>query len=354
MGEPLISYLQKFTDNAHVGKIVTDIGSGFILGLGFAFWLGITFDVTVLPYHQRYQLEVEKGVLDAKVHFQSQAVAQLVVSGPAILREESGVQLDDFGLPIPEISAFIKSQFDLVHPRVLGAMEAERLRDFPNACATLEPDIKKTCEEREATIIQVKLFQPRLNARVALLHDYKTRRDAVAAELERSTDIWKNIEHLFNQLEILVFIGGLIGVLVSQVSRQIVLRWAYNWQLRKRGLRMDATDRVIEAIAKGDIKREQHDLLVSDYFRYAEASANMVIPTLVFGTGFAIYLHKIAPPSSAIFLASVIVITFLSAVVLGVSGLKSNESYLRKVERLLEGAKQSPTPKEIPPAPPPQ
>lgn len=348
MGEPLISYLQKFTDNAHVGKIVTDIGSGFILGLGFAFWLGIAFDVTVLPYHRRFELQVEKGMLEAKVDIQSQSVAQLIAGCPPNLREESGIQLDEFGLPIPEISGFIKSQFDLAHPRVLGAMEAERLRDFPNACTTLEPEIKKICEEREAAITQIKLFQPRLNARIALLHDYKTRRDAVAAELENSTDIWKNIEHLFSRLETLVFIGGLIGVVVSQVSRQIILRWAYHWQLRKRGLKMDATDKVIEAVAKGDIKREQHDLLVSDYFRYAEASANMVIPTVVFGCGFAIYLHKIAPPSSALFLGLVIVITFLSAVVLGVSGLRSNESYLRKVERLLEGAKQSPTPKDPP------
>jgi hypothetical protein len=351
MGEPLISYLQKFTDNAHVGKIVTDIGSGFILGLGFAFWLGIAFDVTILPYHRRYELQVEKGVLQAKVEIQSRSLAEMVGVGcPASLKEASGIQIDDLGLPIPEISTFIKSQFDVVQPKVLGAMEAERLRDFPNACTTLEPDQKKTCEERDAAITQVRLFQPRLNARVALVQDYKTRLDAVSAELERSTDIWKNIEHLFNQLETLVFIGGLIGVVVSQVSRQLLLRWVYNWQMRKHDIEIDATDRVIESIARGDIKREQHDLLVSDYFRYAEASANMVIPTLVFGCGFAIYIHKIAPPSSPIFLASVIVITFLSAVVLGVSGLKSNESYLRKVQKLLEGAKQSPTPKATPPA----
>ena len=357
MGESLISYLQRFTDNAHIGKIVTDVGSGFIMGLGFAFWLGTVFDVTVLPYHRRLELESSKIHLEARVLGQTTSIVQLLDQCPEELRSASRIQSEDIDptVPLSVVSEFIKTQVDLVHAKVITAMEEDKAKRFGTLCGTSPDDATNlACEKLDKEIVQTRLFYPRLSTRIALLQDSQNRLKAIVTEQQKARDLWENIAHLFSKLEILVFIGGLMGVLLSQISRQLILRWLYQqlipWlgSLGSKAERHsaeilsdeDITDRIIEAVAAGKMKREQHDVLVSDYFRYAEASANMVIPTLVLGFGFVFYMWHIGPPSPAGFLWVVCAVTVSGATLLTVSGYNSNNSYLRKAEGLLRGVNQ--------------
>jgi hypothetical protein len=147
-----------------------------------------------------------------------------------------------------------------------------------------------------------------------------------------------------------IAIASVLGVIMSQVSRGLIFRllfgsfrkWEWFW---KRPFTRwlfrdpvdDKTDIIFEAVAQGRVKPEQYEVLVTEYFRYAEASVNMVIPVFVFGLGISVFGAYVEVVQMPYWIAT-LVISGLCALVLLFSGYQTHASYLQKIHQLLRAA----------------
>jgi hypothetical protein len=324
--------LDKLLDNANVGKVVTDVGSGFTLSLSVLMLVGVSTNLSVVPADRIRELSQEIAVQEKALEEQTEAFRPILSCSRSYpLREPAAgvgdpcqgrvaaaaLEGDLYFLArreIARLAAEIESLGEVIDARVKkGMVGREDLHDLAREKADLAAVADRLVSQRES------------------VDEQRERLDSLRNALTDARSLELNIASLSRHVSGVLALSVVLGVVLSQISRLVFVRWLYDRILARRGQRAPA----------GMLSDENRERLVTNYYRYVEGSINMVFPVLAFGLVFPRYANgrlDVTGPVSALAwgLGGLVV-----AGLLVWSGFSTYRSF-REKERELAGAADRP------------
>jgi hypothetical protein len=257
--------VNKFLDNANVGKVVADGGSGLALSIPLLMILGLSSNMSVIP------ADTIKTTLVPK---QGSVFAEHLRNREAFCSE----------LSIPKRPPVPRSEDpDPVQEQVLaaqrcyldGVREAARLNgELEILRSQYTADLKAGAAKAvEATLAKQKEIQPtadRLSVQQEITEDSSARLAAADNELKDARSFGFNARTLTDNLSAILGLAFVLAVIGSQVARLLFINLAYDKLLKPEKTEADA--------ATG----ADADSLRANYLRYTEAAINMIMPVLLF------------------------------------------------------------------------
>jgi hypothetical protein len=305
---PTVSWLTKITDFVNLGKILVDAGPGFILALALYVGLGTALNLPLIPVHghdaveSRLAGELEKrrqeeeGLEGQALHAEQgrEAAAAAVSGAEAALTRAKASPLGG------------KAERRLV-------VELQRLQG----------DLRE--KQRSAKAAERKLRQGSeavAEAKAALADAKKAQVTSVADLLSRV------LEHLVA----LGLVGYVLGTLLSPVNRWVFLD-TMGSDPASNGLDGRPSSYFV---GKGVVSQTELDGLVTSYYRFAEASANMILPILALALAVGIERRSsVASTPWTSGAAALLVLAFV--VFLAVTGRRRYRDYKTRVHSFITG-----------------
>jgi hypothetical protein len=309
--------LNKFLDNANLGKIVADTGSGLALALPLLMQVGLSSGMSVLPADHARELKSKTASLRAEhVMHQEAFCNELAIPRRPLTTDPSG----------------IRQQLEAQRCYMDGVRRAAQLNaELAVVTAQYGADLKagKNADDMVARQTRLQPDADRLTVQQQFVEETAAKLDAAENELRDAQSFSFNMRTLTENLGAMLAIAIILGVIVSQVSRYIFINQLYD--------RMVKPKHPDSELATSP----EFDSLRANYLRYTEASVNMIFPVMAFCVVFPRYASsrlEMSPNAFGWALGGILV-----SVALFFVGKKTYESYNRKVAEM-QGAPRRPNP----------
>lgn len=238
MNPKLMEFIAKFADNAHLGKLTTDLAPGVILTVTILLLLASFTPLNVFPYacREEHQKQLEEAKNDVKA-----LDAQLCSLEDQLAKCRA--ELDNLKL------ADEAGQLKKVDLDVLGK-KAEAVR-----------------KERDARQAELK---------------------ELAAEAKDPFSLKANLDVLGEHFGALFIVGYFLGAMLAQVSGKLFYNGTFNKHFRNRyrvpydilSSKDHRTMTYYQTRITGDAFLKRLPNLEADYYRYLEVAMNMILPFL--------------------------------------------------------------------------
>ncbi len=222
----LVAFFKQFVDNAHLGKVVTDMAPGMLGALAIVLFCSSYVDVDFLPY------------------FQSK-----------LLKKQSD-----------EVAKELESQRLKLSAARLEKLELEKSKEPPSAKLLAKAELKVT-EAVESLAEQRKLA------------------DAALARYTESRTLAANVDAISKNLIISAFFGLILGAVMAQISGGLFYNGLFYAYFRRKFPKIEKflypshyrSSTYYQALLKFK-DADAGTGLSSDYFRYLEIAMNMILP----------------------------------------------------------------------------
>lgn len=228
---------QKLIDNFNFGKFFSDLISGSVLAFSLFLLVAMATGVRVFPAEDIPTLEQQLSVKQDAYGQQSKHVREVLV---ALTKKDEA---------IPE------------------AGDTEALED---AAKTAIADSTKD---------EQKPYVSRLNADLAGMAVIKTAIDELEKKLARARTLTGNVTTDTGLVALFLAVSLICGVIISQVARILFVRCVYRLFMDEHLRPGPASPFKLDT----DDLRKTNDYIVTYYYRYAEAGANLAIPLMLIG-----------------------------------------------------------------------
>lgn len=285
--------IEQILDNANLGKIVTDVGSGFALSLSLLMLIGLHTGMSIIPADRIKSLNDQVIAQLAVVNREMDAFCTV----PGIDNQSTALTCPDDGSTVGDPLETDARNITIDRPAVYFearqaiARYASTVDGFDKRIAAEskrkdggnDEDITDwTGESADAT-------EP-LDALI-------THRDSVDEEIQRletllndfedARSLKSNLEVLGSHITELLAISVILGVLLSQVNRLLFVRFIFDGLLSKTIPHYAFTRNALTPVND----QEDQNRLVSQYYRYTEGAINLIGPVLAFGWYFPQYAN---------------------------------------------------------------
>lgn len=276
LGYPEI--LDRLLDNANLGKVVTDVGSGFALSISILMLTGLWTGISIVPADQVRQLNSEIKTIESELQKEKVDLRPLL---------EEAAQLGTMR-PLEKI-------YD---PEVLYSLARRQIAHLSARIAVLDARIDavvkgagaagKSLEELSLEKANLASLNDRLVTQRETSDDWGEQLRTLRNRLQDAQALGNNVEVFTNNVSAVLAFGVVFGIVLSQISRLVFVTWIYD-RLLKRDPRKNSLTKYIK---EGKVKKEDHDALVTHYYRYVEGSTNMILPVLAFGLVFPSFANQ--------------------------------------------------------------
>ena len=257
--------VNKFLDNANVGKVVADGGSGLALSIPLLMLLGLSSNMSVIPADTIKTTLMPKQVSVFAEHLRNREAfcSELGISKrPPVPRSED---------PDPVQEQVLSAQRCYLD----GVREAARLNgELEILRSQYTADLKAgAAKSVEATIAKQKELQPtadRLSVQQEITEDSAARLAAADNELKDARAFGFNARTLTDNLSAILGFAFVLAVIGSQVARLLFVNLIYD--------KLEKPDKTASRKATS----AESDSLRANYLRYTEAAINMILPVLLF------------------------------------------------------------------------
>lgn len=325
--------IEQLLDNANLGKVVTDVGSGFALSLSLLMLIGIHTGMSVIPADRIKSLN-------------AQVIAQLLVvkremaafcSIPGINDEGTAIDCPDDGILAGDPNETDARKIRIDRPRVYFEARQEIARyasDVEGLRKQIEAEAKRT---NGGDGDQISQWTEQSAQTTEPLDALITHRDSVDEEIQRletllndfedARTLKSNLAVLGSHITELLTISVILGVLLSQVNRLIFIRLIFDRILMKTTPHYAFTRNELTPIADQD----DQSRLVSHYYRYTEGAINLIGPVLAFGWFFPTYANaNLVLTDGDISHGKFFIWSFVLAILLLLSGFSTYRSFRKK------------------------
>ncbi len=279
--------LTKLIDNFNLGKFVSDLISGSVLAFALLLLVALATGVRVFPAEDLPRLKTQ---LSLKQAAQARQALHLRLALVAFTKKEAGT-------PEP-------SDVDALEEAARTAIAASTGKDSQSP------------------------YLSRLNADLTGLAAIRSDLQQLEGRLANATTVAGNLTLDSASVGVFLAVSLICGVVISQVARIAFIRFAYLVFLRRDErpggealLRLDSDD-----------LRKTNDYIVTYYYRYAEAGANLTLPLLLVafvGPRFLLSRGLVASQAALGVLQYGLVLT---AIVMFVAGGFAYKFYRRKLK----------------------
>lgn len=303
---PTVSWLTKITDFVNLGKILVDAGPGFILALALYIGLGTALGLPLMPVHG-YDAVEAKLLSELKVLRQNQEGLEVAALDAEQSRDATA-------------AAVAGAEAELARTRTspLGGRAERRLA---GELQRLHGDLREKHRTAKTLDRKVRLGSEAVAETVAALAEVRKAQVKSVADL-----LSRVLEHLIA----LSLVGYVLGTLLSPINR-----WVF---LDARG--SDPAGNALEGrpssyfVGKGVVSQTELDGLVTAYYRFAEASANMILPILALALAVAI---DRGTPWASMSTVSGVLLVLGFVVFLAITGRRRYRDYKTRVRSFIEG-----------------
>ena len=379
---PTISWpdiLDKFLDNANLGKFVTDVGAGYLLAFPLLMLIGLGSGLSVFPIDRLRDLD--ERLQNARVELENREAA-FCPDDPVCRRRSADDAKKYYGDAARGLGEVDATQSAIRTAYLAGSQRVAQSQVMLDA-------LKDRLADRGATGGDAAALRDEYERRVTSLAQQAAQKAAVeeeAAIIERlegelvdARSLDYNLTTITTNIGALLMFSVVLGVIVSQLSRFIFFNVLFDRQLgrdspiaeiKKRLFRLrvglHGVDRKEERPApegakpaaavvdtrdvmrtdpqvfvQSDTKRDFDDL-VKNYYRYAEGAVNLIFPVLFTSVVLPFYLDTRAhiAHANAYYVASFVGGPAV-ALLLGLSGFNTYKSFVEKttaVEKKATGA----------------
>jgi len=291
MSDKLASFFTKFADNAHLGKIATDLAPGIILTFTLLLLLSTFTHVKIFPYADRKEL----GTAATNLHAEYQKADSIV--------------------------QFLQRQKDSLESK------AQILFSGPG-------------KEKDSANFRAQLVGRELDRQKTERDTLKTRWRDLTKQVEGSFLLTLNLDVLTEHFMALFFVGYMLGVILAQVSGGLFYNGIFYDYFKDK-----YKDILSVLYPDGDLKHRTSTYfkikitdktfldripdLETDFFRYMEVAMNMILPVLTLSLAFLAIIAKTIIDLGATHVPDVHFTSFLPYVAaLGVVALGGGEMTL--------------------------
>jgi hypothetical protein len=255
--------VNKFLDNANVGKVVADGGSGLALSIPLLMILGLSSNMSVIPADTIKTLLVPKQTSVFAEHLRNR---EAFCSELGIPRRPPGPRSED---PDPMQEQALAAQRCYLD----GVREAARLNGEVEVLRSQYAADLKAGKAVDGTLTKQKEIQPtadRLSVQQEITEDSGARLAAAENELKDARSFAFNARTLTENLSAILGLAFVLAVIGSQVARLLFINLIYD-KLEKP-----------KKTATREATSTEADALRANYLRYTEAAINMIMPVLLF------------------------------------------------------------------------
>jgi hypothetical protein len=316
--------IDKLIDNANLGKLVTDVGSGLALSVSVVMLLGLVGRMSVLPADRAPELSKDVADAQARLDTNRQAlrpVLQYFFTGAAPAADGAALGATTDGDALAALArravAATSSRLEIIDAQVSALV---RKPDFSR------DQVKALLDEKAPIAAR----NDRLLAQMELIDTDQTRLTTARNKLDDALSFPQNIEVFTSNISAVLAFAVIFGLILSQISRLLFVTLIYDKYITR-----TAKVTTNQAVQAGTISQEQSNDLVRDYYRYVEGSINMVMPTLLFGIVFPLYAGEKLPEIGVMARLVVLVVSVATALGLVVSGFYTYKEYRRRVDLLI-------------------
>lgn len=307
--------VNKFLDNANVGKVVADGGSGLALSVPLLMIVGLSSNMSVVPADTIKTSLVPKQATVFAEHLRNREAfcAELnIPKRPPAPRSEDPDPMQE------QVLAAQRCYLD-------GVREAARLNGEIEILRSQYAADLKGGKAVDGTLAQQQKLQPhadRLSVQQEITEDSGARLAAAENELKDARSFAFNARALTDNLSAILGLAFVLAVIGSQVARLLFINLIYDkLEDPKKTRGKDATS-------------PEADALRANYLRYTEAAINMILPVLLFAFVFPKYSTDRlggAPTPGLWYAGGIAVATALFFV-----GMFTYRSYLEKAGQVRE------------------
>jgi hypothetical protein len=309
--------VNKFLDNANVGKVVADGGSGLALSIPLLMILGLSSNMSVVPADTIKTQLVPKQASVFAEHLRNR---EAFCSELGIPKRPPAPRSEDPDPTQEQVLAAQRCYLD-------GVREAARLNGEIEILRSQYAADLKAGKAADTTLAEQQKLQPqadRLSVQQEITEDSSARLAAAENELKDARSFAFNARTLTENLSAILGLAFVLAVIGSQVARLLFVNLAYD-----RLLKPEKTD-------TKDATSAEADSLRANYLRYTEAAINMILPVLLFAFVYPKYSADRlgGSPISGVWYAGGIAI----AAALFFVGMFTYRSYLEKSGQIEEPA----------------
>ena len=255
--------VNKFLDNANVGKVVADGGSGLALSIPLLMILGLSSNMSVIPADTIKETLVPKQASVFAEHLRNR---EAFCSELGITKRPPAPRSEDPDPTQEQVLAAQRCYLD-------GVREAARLNGEVDILRSQYAADLKGGKVVDATLAKQKEIQPmadRLSVQQEITEDSAARLAAAENELKDARSFGFNARTLTDNLSAILAFAFVLAVIGSQVARLLFINLIYD-KLEK--------PRKTEGVKAA---AQDFDSLRANYLRYTEAAINMILPVLLF------------------------------------------------------------------------
>jgi hypothetical protein len=330
--------INKLLDNANVGKAVTDVGSGFALAISFVLGVGLVTGISVIPMDRSKPLTAQRAQQFQVLCEQKAELAALLDGAAEILKldkTQTTPRCSDLNSTPTTPDAQKRSDDAIraadelyrISQRRIAALAAQ-IATFDDRLTALQKAAAADTKTMDAVLAAkepyAKVHDQLVNQK-ELIDTQQQRVTTLENQLSDARSFTANIEGFTNNISALLAFSVVLGVIISQLNRLVLVNWIFESILSR-----DHKPREIK-----NVNKEAKDDLVTNYYRYVEGSINMIVPVIAFGIVVPRFIDaRLEPVSAAVqwmsFLTGVII-----AALLAISGFLTYKTYRQK-EALLQ------------------
>lgn len=293
--------IEKFLDNASVGKAVTDVGAGFALAFSCVLAVGLITGVSVIPADQIRTLTMELDRQNVVLRQQKFDLRNALAESAKVIGTADSAPDDPDALyrlgqrRIALLAAYITAADERI----------TRLSAQPNVPRSVyETDVAEKAKYAGV--------HDQLVSQKEIVDEQQQRVTTLENRLTDSRSLTANLETFTNNISAVLVFSVILGVVLSQVNRLLIISAVYDRLLS------DGTNTFERksAVARS-VNKDEYEYLVSNYYRYVEGSINMFWPVIAFGVVVPRFINaKLVSVSAAwhwiSFLGCVVIASLLS------------------------------------------
>lgn len=285
-------------DYLDLGKRIATTIPGMVLALGF-----------VLAFSDPPDVLRKAETLERQVQELNELLQDVQAEKEILLRKREQV---DFELKNAESWLAIEQR---AYTQAEQAWQKSPTVDARNAFKQAQEDLYKAKfkGERATLVARQKSLQHRIAALEAEIVRLETKRNAIATRADQSREFSSSLQRAFYDIILFGLLGFAIGTVLDPLNKALFLQTLPNWgkgaaasparrYLSGYSTLKASADKAISGqinaekrlemnphffIGRGLLSAAEYDEFISSYYRYAEISTGMVIPTFILAIGLA-------------------------------------------------------------------
>lgn len=339
--ESLLKTIDKLFDNAHFGKLITDVGPGLVLTIGALFILGSCSPYQLIPWESTRPLAKEYLKRTNDLVLRHTSVVCVADDGSGAALEVPGYcpggepDVDERCLDkLLSTAMLLRCVRDDLRGKWLADINTALKRRSARAEKELEYLEKRIAPSIDVPAFELEPLEKRRSALVGEIAATQTASADIEANQEplaalktsvgTTRSVLANIKALTERLTELVLFAVLAGVANAQVARYVFIRLIFDRRLATaEGIKRDRSKSLLV------IGENERYKMLTEYYRYAESAVNFAVPILVLGVGVAAYFYEKGGMLVPVLLAGA------TAVLLILSGYSTYKSFRKKEFELI-------------------